>query len=489
MCRLLIDSERYSNGEVLISLKISHYHNEPIVSFFPFYELICEVFTNLYDNFFRLKRRRVTGIFSINTIAIIIVAHLLLLFNMSNAQVKYHGLDYYLKAALKQNPLLISSRLEESAATYENDAIHRSYYPQIGINSQLLVAPSWGYDPAVTNGGEFGAQLGTSYVLYNGGLKNLQMEKGDLGIQQGTAGLKKLQGDILYNTCLAYTFAVKEKRELVVLKENVDLLKDYFTLVTQLHAGGQASENDLLKTSVRLNNAVIEASAKETSLRNALLDLSRETGVSPAEVTDVDTSTVLNDIDTSFSTSKNIDLTSAELEKQNAEFDAEISHTQSRPAVSLSADAGALTSLPNLQRGLGNVFGVSFGVSFTLPVISYGYFDSQYKAAQLKAESVSEQNTFLRMSLESEFVQARNNYLQAKKQLDALTANLSTAQQDLVLSKAKYAGGSGSSIEVLDAIQSINDTKVSIEETRNLISISEFTMRRLNYSGVDPNEW
>ncbi|MFZ1081363.1 MAG: TolC family protein [Candidatus Kryptoniota bacterium] len=445
--------------------------------------------TDSYNPFFYLKRRWTTGASPIYTIIIVIVTHLLLSFDMSVAQAKYHGLDDYLKAALKQNPLLVSSRLEESAATYANDAIRKSYYPQIGINSQLIVAPSWGYDPAVTNGGQFGAQLSTSYILYNGGLKSLEMEKGNLGVQQGTAGLKKLQGDVLYNIAVAYTFAVKEKRELAVLDENVELLKDYFTLVTQLHAGGQASENDVLKTSVRLNNAVIEASAKEASYRNALLDLSTGAGIPQVEVTGVDTSITSSDIDTSFHASKNIDLASAELEKQNADFDAEISQTQSMPAISLSADAGALTSIPNLQRGLGNVFGASFGVSFTLPLIPYGYFDSQFKAAQLKAESVSEQTTFLRMSLESEFAQARNDYVQAKQQLNSLIANLSTAHQDLFLSKAKYAGGSGSSIEVLDAIQSINDTKLSIEETRNVISVSEFKMRRLNYNGVDPNEW
>lgn len=407
----------------------------------------------------------------------------------SVAQTKFFTLNDYLKVALKLNALITSSKLEVDAASYRSEAISEGYLPQIGINSQLYVAPSRGYDPTVTNGGQFGAQLGASYILYNGGLKSLQIGKGNLGILQGNINVKKLEADVLYNTSVAYVFAVKEKRELAVLEESVELLKNYLTLVTELHVGGQASQSDVLKTSVRLNNALIEEDAKKSSRQNALLVLSRESGVPASEVTDVDTSVAVVKADSSFGAASNLDLAAAQLEKQNADLDAEIVRTQSKPSVSLAADAGALTSLPNLQQGLSNVFGASIGISFTMPVIDYGYYGNQFKAAQLKAQGISEQNDFLKKSLEAEFALSRNNYVQANKELKALTINLSTAQQDLVLSKAKYAGGGSSSIEVLDAIQSINDIEVSMEETKYTILVSAFKMRRLNYSGADLNEW
>ncbi|HUI30441.1 MAG TPA: TolC family protein [Candidatus Acidoferrales bacterium] len=407
--------------------------------------------------------------------------------NISFAQTKFFTLDDYLGAALKMSPLIASSKLERNSAVYAREGVSRGFLPQIGINSQFILAPSAGYDPAVTNGGQLGAQLGASYVLYNGGLKNLQIQKGDLGIIQGTANLKKTQADVLYSTAVAFAGAVKEKRELDVLGQNVDLLKDYLTLVRELHASGQGSESDVLNTSVEFENAKIEADAMAGSYRNALLDLSQSSGVPSDEAADVDTTLTVVRVDTVFHDTNNVDLAAALLEKQGADFDAEMVVSQARPSVSLEADAGALTSLPNLQRGLANVLGAEVGISFTLPIITYGYYDDQYASAHLKAGSISAQNEFLRSSLTAQFAQARNNYRQANKELELLESNLSTAEKNFALAKAKYAGGGGSSLEVLNAIQLINQIEMSMEETRNTIVLSAFKMQRLNYSGTISN--
>jgi len=402
----------------------------------------------------------------------------------SCAQTKFFMLDDYLNAALKLNPLIVASQLEKKSAVYGSEAVRQGYLPQIGINSQLLVAPSGGYDPTVTNGGQFGAQLEANYTLYNGGLKNLQIQKGDLGILQGTANMKKIQADLLYGTAVAFAMAVKTRRELNVLEQGVGLLKDYLTLVKELHASGQAGESDVLNTSVQLKNAMIEADAMKSSYQNALLDLSQASGVPINDITDVDTSLTIVSVDTSFHDTSNVDLAAAELEKQGADFDAEMARAQKNPSVSLEADAGALTSLPNIRPGLYNVFGAEAGITFTLPIITYEYYSDQYMMAHLKAESMSEQNIFLRKSLIAQFAQARNNYVQAETELESLESNLVTAQQNYILTKAKYAGGGGASLEVLNAIQLINQIEMSMEETRSTILVSEFKMQRLNYSGA-----
>lgn len=415
------------------------------------------------------------------------VSLLSLIASGANAQTNFFTLNEYLNAALKMNPLIASSTLEKTSAIFGREAVRRDFLPRVGINSQLVIAPTGGYDPAVTNGGEFGAQLGASYLLYSGGLKDLQVEKGDLGILQGAAGQKKTQAEVLYGTSVAFATAVKEKRELGVLEQNAGLLKDYFILVEELHAGGQASESDVLNTSVQLKNASIAVEAMRSEYRNSLLDLSQESGVPADEATDVDSSFTQIYADTVFHDMSNVDLAAAELEKENADFDAEMIRTQSKASVSLEANAGALTSLPNLQRGLSNVLGAEIGISFTLPIITYGYYDNQYASAHLKAESIVERNIFLKNSLMAQFAQARNDYRQANEELQSLDSNLSTAEQNFVLTRAKYAGGSGSSLEVLNAIQLINQIEISKEETRSLAIMSAFRMERLNYSGTVSN--
>jgi outer membrane protein TolC len=58
------------------------------------------------------------------------------------------------------------------------------------------------------------------------------------------------------------------------------------------------------------------------------------------------------------------------------------------------------------------------------------------------------------------------------------------AEQNLLLSKARYAGGSGLSLEVLDAIQMVNQIKLAIEEARSQLAVSVFKLNRLNYCGA-----
>jgi outer membrane protein TolC len=401
----------------------------------------------------------------------------------ATAQAKFFTLNDYLEAALKMNPLINSSKLGLTSAFYQSEAIKKGYLPQIGVNSQVLVAPTQGYDPAITNGGQLAAQLVGSYILYNGGLKNLQVQKASLGIQQGKAGLKKVQADVLYGTAVAFCVAVKEKRELSVLQDNVRLLQEYLALVKELHASGQASESDVLNTSVQLENAKVELESMRNSYRNSLLDLSRESGIPFEEVNNVDTALTVIVPDTVFHDTSNIDIVAADLDRQSAVFDAEIVQSQTKPSISLQADAGALTSMPNLRPGLPNVFGAEVGISFTLPFITNGYYDSQYEAARLKAESVSEQNVFLKKSLITQFAQALNDYRQAKRELTTLESSLSTAEQNFILTRAKYAGGSGSSLEVLNAIQLMNQVRMAIEETKSTILMSTFRMQRFNYTG------
>jgi hypothetical protein len=58
------------------------------------------------------------------------------------------------------------------------------------------------------------------------------------------------------------------------------------------------------------------------------------------------------------------------------------------------------------------------------------------------------------------------------------------AEQNLLLSKARYAGGSGLSLEVLDAIQMVNQIKLVIEEALSQLAMSVFKLNRLDYSGA-----
>lgn len=398
------------------------------------------------------------------------------------AQVEPRSLSDYLRAALTNHPLLRSAEQVKASAVYGSEAVRQGYYPQIGIGSHVLVAP--GYDEAITNGGELAAQITASYLIYDGGARSYEIQKAGLGVDQGALNQDRTRAEIIFSVSTAFAAAAKEKRELEVTDQDYRQLHDYLQVVTQLHAAGEGNETDVLKTTVELNNVRIDVEARKTTYRNALASLAQVASLPPNAVSDVDTSLMSLSYDTTFSGSRNVDLASQQLALKQAELDAQIAGAKLRPNISIGADAGALTSLPNLQPGLTNVFGASLGLSVTVPLLTFGSMQNMYHAAEATAKGISLQNAYTQSSLEQDFNTTRNSVERARSAIGALQNNLLIAEQNLLLSKARYAGGSGLSLEVLDALRMVNQIQLSIEEARYQMETGIFRLNRLNYSGV-----
>jgi outer membrane protein TolC len=399
-----------------------------------------------------------------------------------NAQIRPQSLADYLRVSIKNHPLIGSAAQAKASAIYSSEAVQKGYYPQIGVASHFIIAP--GYDQVVTNGGEFAAQITASYLLYDGGARSYEIQRAGVGVEQGTLNQTRTKADIIYSVSTAFAAAVKEKRELDVVEQDYVQLRDYLQLVQQLHASGQGGQTDVLKTTVELNNVTIDVDARRISYKNSLISLAQAAGLPTVDVTDVDTALLSLSYDTTFSTGQNIDLTSQTLLLKQAEIDAQIAGAKLRPNISLGADAGALTSLPNLQQGFSNVLGASMGLSVTVPFLTFGSIENYYNAAEAKARSISLQNDFARSSLENDFSATRNNIEKANSEIAALQRNLMVAEQNLLLSRARYAGGSGLSLEVLDAIRMVNQMRLAVEEARFEMAMNIFRLSRLNYSGA-----
>lgn len=169
---------------------------------------------------------------------------------------------------------------------------------------------------------------------------------------------------------------------MTIAGEDYGNLRDYLQLVKQLQASGQGSETDVLKTTVDLNNAMIDIEARKVAFRNSLLTLSQATGLSSDQVTDVDSNLVSTPFDTTFYAERSVDLASQELMLKQAELESQVVGAKLKPAVSLGADAGALTSLPNVRQGLANVFGASVGISIAVPLFTFGSVEDNFNASE-----------------------------------------------------------------------------------------------------------
>ena len=85
-------------------------------------------------------------------------------------------------------------------------------------------------------------------------------------IARSQINLQKSSLDIAFAVRTQYYETLRAEEELAIRSETVNRLEDYRTLLNQLRLGGGATQGDLLKTQVDLNNAIIAAGAALTGL-------------------------------------------------------------------------------------------------------------------------------------------------------------------------------------------------------------------------------
>src|SRR5665647_832668 len=92
---------------------------------------------------------------------------------LANAQ----SLDFYLKKGLENSPLLKEFNNQLLSGALDSLLTSATYKPQINQVSQALYAPAaknFGYDEAITNGGNYSALVNLVQPLFNKRIKESQ---------------------------------------------------------------------------------------------------------------------------------------------------------------------------------------------------------------------------------------------------------------------------------------------------------------------------
>lgn len=75
---------------------------------------------------------------------------------LSSGNLIAQALDIYINAALKNSPLLFENNNQQLAGRLDSLLLLATFKPQVNQISQAMYAPTgsdWGYDDAITNGG------------------------------------------------------------------------------------------------------------------------------------------------------------------------------------------------------------------------------------------------------------------------------------------------------------------------------------------------
>lgn len=412
---------------------------------------------------------------------IIILSVFICLIYFPNAAAQDHPdtltLEQAIIIALKNNPGVQVARDEIKKSEYYVDENKAVLLPSVSGKAHYIYAPENGYDPAVTNGGEYGLQISADYTLYNGGLNHLTIDKAntDVGLSQLT--LERAKSDLIYNVRSVYYEINHLEREVGYRKEAFNSLNDYYRYLKESESGGNTNHSDVLKTEVELNNAKIDLNDAEHNLEkvkkelNNLLFLPQHAGFEHISLAAIDTTVIQAESPDNLPALK-----LAETEALINHFDIQSAKAEKLPVISLNGDAGILGVKPDNYN---SDLGYSAAVDVNIPIFTWGKMNSKIEQATVTYEQSMLRMKMIRKNLMLTQDSLLTEFKLALQKMNAYKENIKTAEENFYYSKALFIGGSGSTLEVLNAFTLLNEVKTNYNNSILNLQVTKAELLKL----------
>jgi outer membrane protein len=364
-----------------------------------------------------------------------------------------------------------ASDLSIQASGLARDELMKSRLPQFKVSSEISYAPNsgtFGYDPAITDGGQVGARVSVEQSLYDGGVRSLK--SGQLSTEHGALTKEKEVGvrDLKFTVEQFFIAGLQSQSAIELQQESARQLKDYLELVERLSKGGAASYTDVLKTQMQLQSAersIQKAHELLASVKYALAELMGG-AIDTSFTLDGSLGTLLQDgraEGIALDMALNLDIALAELNVHKSTFETELAKSERLPVIAAVADAGVLTSFDNLRLSSpdrAGVYGYMVGVTLEVPLFTWGATDLRIQQHELATKALTLQLEGVKRSVTTEYRKTQLQLSKSDERLRSIRMSLKAAEENFALTKAKYASGGVLSLEVLSAQQLLTDLRL-----------------------------
>lgn len=368
-----------------------------------------------------------------------------------------------IELAQQRNLRIAVSELASKQSESHLREVRSSRYPPLLFRSHYLYAPEPGYNDAVTNGGEYALQLGSGIPLYDGGVRSATIGQAENDLERSGIDVAKSRVDIAYAVRTVYYEILRATDDLRIRRETVERLTDYLALLRQLRLGGVATESDVLKAQVDLNNSLIDDAESENALRRARLGLNNVIGMHTGDSVEVrEPGPADSAAEPEFNTEDNLDLRLLQRERTSATFDVTIARAERLPSVTIAGDIGVLGVQPNNFR---HDAGYSVLLTLELPLFTWGAVGDRIEQKEYAEQRLEAEVNLERRNLETEWQGAVNDLALARQNLVSTASNILDAERNYLAARSRFAGGSGSNLDVLDAQRLLVEAKLNHNTT------------------------
>jgi outer membrane protein TolC len=365
---------------------------------------------------------------------------------------------------------------------------------KVAIEGDFIYAPPSGYDPVLTNLGEFRLQAVGRQPLYDGGARRAAVVRAQAETDAAAGRYRVEEKDLVLEVVSRFSEVVAAREEEEARRAGIARLRSYHTSLKSRQAAGQGIAADVLKTEVRLASeeaTALEARRTADEARIALNDLMGRPAGAPLELAPLPPPDLSDAGPADWQNAPEI--TAARADARAADAGLSAARAERKPHLDLSADVGfwgsdtsRLVPLDLKMRDPNATFadrikrdaGYSFTLSLSWPIFDFGAIRARIAQADLTLRQARQKVVAARRDAERNWQQARSTLQTLAREIDLLERAAPAAHDSFLDAESRYRGGAATSLDVLDAYAASVDADVRLSDAISRYRIAQALARR-----------
>jgi outer membrane protein TolC len=366
---------------------------------------------------------------------------------------------------------------------------------RVAVEGDFVYAPPSGYDPVVTNAGEFRLQAVARQTLYDGGARRAAVRRAEAEIEAASGRYRSEEKDLQLEVIGRYNELLAAEEEGAARREGIARLESYRTSLQSRKASGQAVAPDLLKTDVRLASEQANLLETEKRAEAARLELNDRMGRDPRAPLEIAPlpPPAPSAPPEGDGWNETPEVAAARAAARSAEASASIARAERKPHLSLQADAGfwgsdtsRLVPLDLKERDRNATFsdrirrdaGCSAALTFEWPIFDLGAIRARIAQADLALREAIQKVEVARRDSLLKWSQARSTVDSLAREIALLSHAAPAAHDAFLEAESRFRGGAATSLEVLDAYASAIDASVRLSDAAARWRIAQALLAR-----------
>jgi len=332
--------------------------------------------------------------------------NLLLGFATLQAGGQERGLEYYLGKGAANSPVLKDISNQIQANQYDSLIARASFLPQVNFNAYLMYAPvvnGWGYSEVITNGQNLSGTLNVNQQIFNKKTRDASYRKYGLATSSldntRKITVNELKKAITAQYLTVYSALLEKKFQLQVLSA----LNDEEKILKIWVEKGAYRQTDYLSLKVEMMNLERNTRELDIQYRKEFWNLNMICGISDTALYETGLSSIdesLKKLPENSPLFLRFVIDSLKIQNEKSLIDRKY-----KPSVSWFSDGGIINNEPQyLYRN----FGISFGMSMTLPVYDGNQRKLNYGRIRVEEETRKYYQDFFSFQYNSTLKQLRD---------------------------------------------------------------------------------